>query len=53
MQKTLFKGSSYEMPKLKNYFLVNVYFIYRYSKIKKNRVMRLLFKSEAFKEAEK
>ena len=35
VQKTLFEGSSYKMPKVKNYFLVNIYFIYRYSKIKK------------------
>ena len=35
MQKTLFKGSSYKMPKVKNYFLINIYLIYRYSKIKK------------------
>ena len=47
MQKTLFKGSSYKMRKVKNYFLVNIYFIYRYSKIK-NRVTRLVFKLEAF-----
>ena len=32
----VFKGSSYKMPKVKNYFLVNIYFIYRYSKIKKS-----------------
>ena len=32
--KTLFRDSSYKMSKVKNYFLVNVYFIYRYSKIK-------------------
>ena len=47
MQKTLFRGSSYKIPKVKNYFLVNMYFIYRYSKIK-NRVTRLFFKLEAF-----
>ena len=34
-QKTLFKGSSYKMPRVKNYFLVNIYFIYQYSKINK------------------
>ena len=34
---TLFKGSSYEMPKVENYFLVDIYFNYLYSKIK-NRV---------------
>ena len=33
--------------RLKNYFVLNIYFIYRYSKIK-NRVTRLFFKSEAF-----
>ena len=44
---TLFKGSSYKMPKAKNYFLVNIYFIYRYSKIK-NGVTRLFFKLEVF-----
>ena len=48
MRKTLFKGSSHEMPKVKNYFLVNIYFIYRYSKIKKNWVTRPFFKLEAF-----
>ena len=40
--QTLFKGSSYKMPKVKNYFLVDMYFIYRYSKIK-NRVTLLFF----------
>ena len=42
MQITLFRGSSYEMPKVKNYLLVNLYIsivililIYRYSKVKK------------------
>ena len=34
-KKTLFKGSFYKMPKVKNYFLFNIYFIYRYSKIKR------------------
>ena len=34
-KKTLFRGSSYKMPKVKNYFLINMYFIYRYSKLKK------------------
>ena len=33
--KTLFKGSFYKMPKVKKYFLVYIYFIYRYSKLKK------------------
>ena len=47
VQKTLFKGSSYKMPKVKNYFLVNIYFIYRYSKVK-SRVTQLFFKLEAF-----
>ena len=27
--KTLFKGSSYKMAKVQNYFLINIYFIYR------------------------
>ena len=36
MQNTLFKGSPYKMPRIKNYFLVNIYFICHYSKIKKN-----------------
>ena len=31
--KKLFKGSSYKMPELKNYVLVNLYFTYHYSKI--------------------
>ena len=47
MQKTLFKDSSYKVPKVKNNFLLTIYFIYRYSKIKK-RVTRLFFKLEAF-----
>ena len=34
-EKTLFKGSSYKMLKAENYFLVNIYFMYRYSNIKK------------------
>ena len=29
------KGSYYKMSKVKNYFLDNIYFIYRYSKMKK------------------
>ena len=41
--KTLFKGSSYKMPKVKKLFLVNIYFIYHHSKIKKNRVAQLFF----------
>ena len=45
VQKALFKGSSYKMSKVKNYFLVNIYFIYRYSKIKNNTAF---FKLEAF-----
>ena len=48
MKKMLFRGSSFKMPKAKNYFLVNIYFIYRYLKIKKNRVTLLFFKLEAF-----
>ena len=48
MQKALFRDNSYKMPKVKNYFLVNIYFIYRHSKIK-NGVTRLFFKLEAFK----
>ena len=47
MKKTPFRGSSNKRPKVKNYFLVNIYFIYRYSKIKK-RVTRIFFKLEAF-----
>ena len=47
VQKTLFKGSSHKVPKVKNFFLVNTYFIYRYSKIKNNRVTRPFFKLEA------
>ena len=47
-KKTLLRGSYYKMPKVNNYFLVNLYFIYRYSNIKKygNAVF---FKLEAFK----
>ena len=47
MQKKVFKGSSYKMPKVKSYFLVNLYFIYRCSKIN-NRVTLLFFKLEEF-----
>ena len=47
MQKTLFKGSSCKMQKVKNYFLVNIYFVYRYFKIKKQGNVAFL-KSEAF-----
>ena len=43
---TLFKGSSYKMPKVKTIFLVNIYFIYRYSTKKEGK--RLFFKLEAF-----
>ena len=35
VQKTLFRGSFYKMPKVKNYFVVNIYFVCYYSKIKK------------------
>ena len=48
-KETLFRRSSCKMPKVKNYLLVNIYFIYRYLKIEKNRVTRLFFKLEAFK----
>ena len=49
MQKTLFRGSSYKMPKVKNYFLVNIYIYvtYRYSKIKIYRVTQLFSELEA------
>ena len=47
MRKTLLKGSSHKMPKVKNYFLVNIYFIYRYSKIKRQG-NAAFFKLKAF-----
>ena len=46
-KETLFKGSSYKMPKVKNYVLVNIYFIYCYSKIKQYG-NAAFFKLEAF-----
>ena len=47
-KKTLFRGSSYKMTKVKNYFVVNIYFIYRYSKIKKKQGNVVFLKLEAF-----
>ena len=35
MQKTLFRGSPYKMLKVKKLFVGNLYFIYRYSKLKR------------------
>ena len=43
MQEALFKGSFYKMPRVKNYVLVNIYFIYSYSKIKKQGNADLFF----------
>ena len=48
MHKTLFRGSSYKMPKVKSYFLFNIYFIV-IQKLKKNRITPHFFsKLEAF-----
>ena len=47
-KKTVFRGSSYKRPKVKNYFLVDIYFIYRYSIIKKEYGNTAFFKLEAF-----
>ena len=43
----LFRGSSYKMPKVKYYPLVNLYLSIVIQKYK-NRVTRLFFKLEAF-----
>ena len=46
-KKMLFEGRSYKIPRVKNYFLVNIYFIYRYSKINKKGNAAFFFKLEA------
>ena len=43
MPKKLFKGSCYKMQRLKNYFLANLYFFYRDSKIKNKNMIALRF----------